>query len=53
MNLIDQIIYISCNPKTLKRDLDILNLQNKKIRKIIPINHFPNTEHYEVIVDIY
>ena len=50
---ISQIIYISCYAPTLKRDLDMLNLGNKKIKDIIPINQFPKTEHYEIIVNIY
>ena len=49
---IDQLIYISCNVESLKRDLDKLNLQNKTIKHIMPINQFPNTEHYEIIVNI-
>ena len=49
---IKQIVYVSCNSITLKRDLDELNLEHKKIEKIIPLNQFPNTNHYEVIVNI-
>nr|QDY51881.1 tRNA -methyltransferase [Mimiviridae sp. ChoanoV1] len=49
---IDQLIYISCNVESLKRDLDKLNLQNKIIKHIMPINQFPNTAHYEIIVNI-
>ena len=52
IKFIDQIIYISCNVKSLKRDLSNLDLNNKKITHIIPINQFPNTEHYEIIVNI-
>jgi 23S rRNA (uracil1939-C5)-methyltransferase len=53
MSQFKQIIYISCNAETLKRDLDKLYLGKKKIRNIIPINQFPNTSHYEIIVNIY
>ena len=49
---INQLVYVSCNSTTLKRDLDELNLENKKIEKIIPLNQFPNTSHYEIIVNI-
>ena len=49
---IDQLIYISCNVNTLYRDLEKLNLNNKTVKHIIPINQFPNTDHYEVIVNI-
>jgi 23S rRNA (uracil1939-C5)-methyltransferase len=53
MSQFKQIIYISCNAETLKRDLGKLDLGKKKIRNIIPINQFPNTPHYEIIVNIY
>ena len=49
---IDEIIYISCNVETLKRDLDLLNLKSKRITHIIPLNQFPSTEHYEIILKI-
>jgi 23S rRNA (uracil1939-C5)-methyltransferase len=52
MGKIDQLIYISCNAETLRRDLEMLNLEGKKIKNIIPIDQFPNTEHYEIILNI-
>jgi 23S rRNA (uracil1939-C5)-methyltransferase len=52
MGKIDQLIYISCNAETLRRDLEMLNLGKKKIRNIIPLDQFPNTEHYEIILNI-
>lgn len=39
------IIYISCNPETLKRDLDLL--QGFKIKKVALFDQFPWTEHIE------
>ena len=53
MDKISQIIYISCFASSLNRDLTKLNLKDKNIKRIIPINQFPNTEHYEIIVNIY
>ena len=47
------IIYVSCNPLTLKKDLKALNITKYHIKSIIPINQFPNTNHLEVIVHIY
>jgi len=52
MGKIDQLIYISCNAETLRRDLEMLNLGKKKIKNIIPLDQFPNTEHYEIILNI-
>tara|TARA_B110001469_G_C9635269_1_gene318393 strand:+ start:133 stop:1260 length:1128 start_codon:yes stop_codon:yes gene_type:complete len=49
---IDQLIYISCNAETVRRDLEMLNLGEKKIKNIIPLDQFPNTEHYEIILNI-
>ena len=48
---VKQIIYISCNIKTLDRDLNIMNLKSS-IKNIIPINQFPNTNHLELIINI-
>ena len=51
-NLSGEIIYVSCNPLTLKMDLNALNITKHQIKSIIPINQFPNTNHLEVIVHI-
>ena len=42
-----RIVYISCNPKTLKRDIDLL--KNYKIIKLEIINMFNKTKHIECI----
>lgn len=42
-----RIVYISCNPKTLKRDIDLLN--NYKMIKLEIINMFNKTKHIECI----
>ena len=46
---VDNIIYISCDPKTLARDLKILNEKKYKIHSITPVDLFPNTHHVESI----
>ena len=43
------IIYISCDPNTLIRDLNILK-EKYKIKEITPYNLFPKTYHCESIV---
>lgn len=46
-----KIIYISCNPYTLNRDLRyIVNFSNYKVRAIQPVDMFPFTEHTETVV---
>lgn len=42
-----KIIYISCNPATLVRDLEILSSKNYKIRCVQPIDMFPHSYHIE------
>lgn len=42
-----RIVYISCNPKTLKRDIDLLN--NYNMVKLEIINMFNKTKHIECI----
>jgi len=42
----ETIIYISCNPHTLKRDLDSLT-QHFSIEHFALFDQFPNTEHLE------
>ncbi|MCD6310626.1 MAG: 23S rRNA (uracil(1939)-C(5))-methyltransferase RlmD, partial [Candidatus Eremiobacteraeota bacterium] len=48
-NKSSEIIYISCNPSTLARDLGILANKGYGIRKIQPLDMFPHTPHIECI----
>jgi 23S rRNA (uracil1939-C5)-methyltransferase len=43
------IIYISCNPKTLKRDMKILNDGGFNLIDIEGFDMFPQTPHIEVM----
>jgi len=43
-----EIIYVSCNPSTLAKDLDRLT-QKYKVKSISPIDMFPNTASVESI----
>jgi 23S rRNA (uracil1939-C5)-methyltransferase len=48
-----QIIYVSCNPATLVRDLEyILKNSSYKIEKIQAVDMFPHTHHIETIVSL-
>lgn len=44
-----QIVYISCNPITQKRDLEFLTKQIYKVGKIQPVDMFPWTKHVETV----
>ena len=43
------IIYVSCNPSTQLRDLEILQ-EKYTIKKIQPVDMFPHTDHVENVV---
>lgn len=43
------IVYVSCNPKSLARDLEILD-ENYKLKKVQPVDMFPQTLHVETVV---
>ena len=45
------VVYVSCNPETLARDLDYVTKHSDyKIRKIRPVDMFPHTAHTETVV---
>ncbi len=45
-----KVIYVSCNPETLARDLFTLRKGGYKVGKMIPVDMFPFTEHVETVV---
>jgi 23S rRNA (uracil1939-C5)-methyltransferase len=48
-----QMIYVSCNPATLARDLEyILENSEYKIEKVQAKDMFPHTHHIETIVSL-
>jgi 23S rRNA (uracil1939-C5)-methyltransferase len=44
-----KLVYVSCNPSTLARDLKAL-LRDYTVQHIIPFDFFPQTSHFEVLV---
>lgn len=44
-----KVVYVSCNPETLARDLHFLTKNGYKVRKIQPVDMFPHTEHIETV----
>ncbi len=47
---VDQIVYISCNPKTLAQNLYQLQLNGYRAVSIKPFDNFPWTKHVECVV---
>ena len=49
----EKIIYVSCNPATLARDLAILNELGYRTKKIQPVDMFPFTSHVDSVAQIF
>lgn len=45
-----RVIYVSCDPATLARDLKIFNESGYYVNKLVPVDLFPRTGHVETIV---
>lgn len=46
----DRVVYVSCNPSTLARDLAYLNERGYKCHEIQPVDMFPHSVHVECVV---
>src|SRR5262249_42569956 len=48
-----QVIYVSCHPATLARDLNILCAEGVfELVKVVPLDMFPQTQHVECVADL-
>ena len=46
---VSQMVYISCKPTSLARDLEVLQARGYKVEKVCCVDMFPNTVHVETI----
>ena len=46
----ERVVYISCNPETLARDLQFITKKGYGVKKIQPVDMFPHTNHIECVV---
>lgn len=45
----EKIVYISCNPETLGRDLEILTKGGYRMKRAVPVDMFPFTREVETV----
>ncbi len=48
----ERIVYVSCNPASLARDLAILSEQGYQTMEIQPVDMFPHTHHVECVAKL-
>ena len=46
----DRVVYVSCNPETLARDLRYLTRKGYEMKKAVGVDLFPMTVHVETVV---
>ncbi len=47
---VDRIVYISCKPTSLARDLVVLQERGYRVERVCCVDMFPNTVHVETII---
>jgi len=45
----EKVVYVSCNPATLARDLKYLSERGYEVREVQPVDMFPQTSHVECV----
>ena len=50
---VPQMVYISCKPTSLARDLEVLQARGYEVKKVCCVDMFPSTFHIETIVALH
>ena len=45
----EKVVYVSCNPETLARDLEYMKKKGYQVKRIIPVDQFAFTNHVECV----
>ena len=48
----ENVVYVSCDPSSLARDLDQLIKQGYTVSSVDPIDMFPQTHHVECVASL-
>jgi len=49
---VDRMVYISCKPTSLVRDLEVLQARGYQVEKVCAVDMFPGTVHVETVVGL-
>ena len=47
-----RVVYVSCDPATLARDLKQFTAEDYNIEAVTPVDMFPGTAHVETVVGL-
>ena len=47
-----KIVYVSCNPATLARDISLILPLGYKLKRVCPVDMFPHTYHVETVAEL-
>lgn len=48
----ERVVYVSCDPETLARDLKLFKEMSYKVMEVTPVDMFPRTAHVETVVQL-